>query len=258
MNGDTPLFRTMARLFAAQAGLYCVPALIAGIIGIALFTAVSLAIFPAAHPTVWDPLTSWQSLTVGGKLIAVFGLLFALWLPILLGARGVCRIATEQISSRRVSVAQIVVDMLKFLPAALLYSLVIGLPTMIGFSILYVPCLLIAALFALVVPTGVNEPGGIFATLGRGVSLAMKVYGGLFLLTLACTAMMILVTVLRIFGLDRFLTGAPATMFALRFAVMYIPGLLLLVLANICFTLVYMHARGAEAKAAVASGPQSG
>ena len=253
MNGDTPLFSTMARLFATQAGLYCVPALIAGIIGVALFTAVALSILPAAHPMQGDPRTIWQSLTVGGKLIAVFGLLFALWLPVLLGARGVCRVATEQISGRPVSVAQIVVDMLRFLPAALVYSLVIGLPTMIGFSMCFVPSLLIAALFALVVPTGVNEPEGIFATLGRGVSLAIKVYGGLFLLTLACTAVMIFVTVLRIFGLDRFLTGAPATTFALRFAVMYIPGLLLLVLANICFTLLYLHARGAEAKAAASN-----
>jgi hypothetical protein len=249
MNSDGSLLSRMAMLFAARAGMYCLSALVAGIFGVVCLTAVSLSLYPlyrAAPPGHWDPLMAWRSLTAIGKLGAVFGLLFALWTPVLLAARGVCRITNEQISGRPLSAAQLLADMARFLPSALVYAPVMGLPSMMGSSMLFVPGMLIASCFALVVPTSASEPGGVFATLRHGVSLALKVYGRAVLITLASSILIVIVIVLRINGLDRFLSGSPATMFGMRIALTYIPSLLILVLANICFTLLYREARGAE------------
>ena len=76
----------------------------------------------------------------------------------------------------------IVGDMLRFLPSALVYALIIGLPVMLGFSCFFVPSLLIASLFTLIVPIGVNEAVGIISAVRRNFSLIGKVFGGSFLL----------------------------------------------------------------------------
>jgi hypothetical protein len=76
----------------------------------------------------------------------------------------------------------IVVDMLRFLPSALVYALVIGVPVMMGSSCFFIPGLLVASLFTLVVPVRVNEPVGIFPALRRN----RNVFGGLFLITFLC------------------------------------------------------------------------
>jgi hypothetical protein len=240
------LLVAMARLFVAQARLYCWSALMAGLLGIVSLTAVSIFMVRGTGEGEPDPRALWQSMTFAHQLIAIFGIVFALWTPILLAARGVCRITTEQLSGRPISLQQVVIDMLRFLPAALVYSLVIGFPTMIGSTIFFIPGMVIASLFALVVPAGTNEPGGVFTTLRRGVSLGGKVFGKSLLVTLASGALLLLIVALRIVFLDRLLPGSVKALFPIRFAIAYVPGLLVLVLANIAFTLLYGQARAAE------------
>lgn len=220
--------------------------LIAGVLGIASLTAVSLASYPAANSEPFDPVALWRSMGVSGQLFFIFGLVFGFWTPVLVAARGVCRITTNQISARPISLQLVLADMLRFIPAALFYSLIIGIPAMIGSSMLFLPGIVLVSLFALVVPTSVNEPGGVFATLRHGVSLGGKVFGKLLLLTLASCALMVIMVALRAYGLDPFLPSSGLALFAMRFAVTYVPSLLVLVLANICFTLLYLEARGAE------------
>src|SRR4029077_12655009 len=236
----------MARLFAAQARLYCLSALIAGLLGVVCLTAVSIFMVRGAGEGQLDPRALWQSMTFTHQMIALFGLLFALWTPILLAARGVCRITTEQLSGRPITLSQVVGDMLRFLPAALVYSLGMGFPTMIGSTIFFIPGMVIASLFTLVVPASTSEPGGVFAILRRGFSLGGKVFGKLLLVTIASGALLLLIVALRIVLLDRFLPGSMKALFAIRFAITYVPGLLVLVLANIAFTLLYGQARAAE------------
>lgn len=120
---------------------------------------------------------------------------------------------------------------------------------------LFFPGVLIASLFTLVVPASINEPAGVFATWRRGVSLATGVYGRLLLISIACCVFMIVVAALRIVGIDQFLSGSRTMVIATRLGLMYIPGLLLLVLANICFTLLYMEARNAETNAGLKPAP---
>jgi hypothetical protein len=243
----------MASLFAAQARAYCLSALIAGALGIAAMTVVSMLMVRGAAEVGWDPVAIWKSMTYSHQLLAVFGMLFALWTPILLAARGVCRITTSQLAGQPISLRDVLVDMARFIPAALIYALIIGVPALIGSSILFIPGIVIASLFVLVIPTSTNESLGIFATLRRGLSLGGRVFGKELLLTLASGAAVGLLLVLRIVFVDRFIPGTYSSLFAIRFALTYIPALLVLILANISFTLLYQEAHALEASPAPGS-----
>jgi len=237
------LLPQMARLFAAQVRVYCLSVGIAGLLGIASLTVVALFMARGAEKVGFDPVMTWKSITFTQQLAVVFGLQFALWTPILLAARGISRITTDQLSGQPISLNKILMDMIGFVPAALVYSPIIGFATMITSSIFFVPGIVVASLFVLVVPTTVNESAGIFAALRRGISLSPKVFGKALMLTLACAALVVLIVILRI---NRFLPDT-RVFFALRFTLSYIPALLLLVLSNICFTLLYYEARAREA-----------
>ena len=54
------------------------------------------------------------------------------------------------------------------------------------------------------------------------------------------------VIALRIVTIDRLLPSSGITSFALRYAIVYVPALLLMVLANVGFTLIYFAARRLE------------
>ncbi len=245
-NPDPPLLPEIARLFAQRAGQYCFSAAIAGVLGVAALTAVSMYILGGITLMQVDPAMLWASMDEGKKFNVVFGLIFALWTPVLLGARATCRITTAQLASQELASDAIVADMLRFLPAALVYAIVIGLPAMLGSSCFVVPGLLIASLFTLIIPVGVNERVGIVAALRRNFSLIGKVFGGAFLITLLSVVVIAGVIVLRTFTIDPFLPHSSVTSFVLRFAIPYVPALLLMVLANVGFTLIYFAARRLE------------
>jgi hypothetical protein len=242
MNAGPSILSRTAALFSARVGVYCASALIAGVLGIVLQTAVAWSDIYGAEPGKMDPMTLWRSMSATRQLIAIFGLLFAVWIPILLAARSTCRITMGQISGHAFSLREILADMAAFLPAALLYSLVIGFPVMLGACLMFVPGILLAALFVLVVPAGVNEPGTIFATLRRGFALGGKVFGRSLLITVGSIVLIIITLVVRIIGLDRFIAGPPPLQFSIRIAISYFPALLVLILANICYTLLYLDA----------------
>jgi len=249
MSTKASLLPQMARLFAARAGLYCVSSLIAGVLGIVTLTVVAITSLGVINGEHADPVALWRSMTVSHQLIFVFGLLFGVTVPVLMAARAVCRITSDQIAGHDSSLAQVVRDMVMFIPSAVIYSRVIGFPTMLGSVMLFLPGMVIASLFALVVPASVYGTGGIFAILRHGLSLCGKVFGKVLLLSLASFALLVIVLVLRINLLDRFLAGPPAMQFGLRLSLTYVPALLVLILANICFTLVYREARGQETSA---------
>jgi hypothetical protein len=244
MSAEGSLLSRVASLFAARAGTYCLSALVPMLLGIVSVSAFGLRMYANPGPESTDPLILWRSLTVAEKFIAIFGLLFAWWMPVLLAARSTCRITLSQISGQPVSLGQVLVDMAKFLPATLVYSPTMGLASMIGFSMCVLPGIVVVSLLSLVVPVAVQEAPGVFAALSRGVSLAAKVFGGALMVTIGCCVLMIVVVVLRHLGLDPFLSGP--RLFLFRLPIMYLPGLLLLVLANIAFTLLYLEAKGAE------------
>lgn len=245
MTTDGRLLSRIARLFGVRAGSYYAAALTPGVIGAALMTA--LFTFTVNAPQGSDPATLWRSLSAGGKLLVISGMIFGVWTPILMAARATCRIAASLLANQPISLAATLADMFRFVPAALVYSVVIGLPSMIGSSLFFLPGFLIVSLFTLVIPTGVFESKGIFAALRRGTSLVDKVYGRSLLLVSGSAVLMVLVVLLRATGLDRLVPGNTTQVLAFRFALMYLPGLLVLILANVGFSILYMEARGKEA-----------
>jgi|ERR1041385_3322848 hypothetical protein len=257
-NPDPPLLREVARLFAQRTGQYCFSAAIVGVFGVIVIVAVALYILGGQSPGQTDPLLLWKSMSEGQKFTTIFGLILALWLPVLLGARAVCRITTAQLANQELALPAIVMDMLRFLPSALVYALVVGVPVMMGSSCFFVPGLLIASLFTLIVPVSVNESLGIFPTLRRNFSLTGKVFGGLFLITFLCAVVIAGVIALRIVSIDRWLPAAGAAALGLRYAIPYVPALLLMVLANVGFTLIYFAARRLENPIPSSAYPQAG
>jgi hypothetical protein len=255
MTSGGSLLARMARLFGARPVSYYAAALVPGVAGVALMTALFVFILQGGQPGASDPLSLWRALSVGGKLLVFAGMFWGIWTPVLLAARTTCRIAVKLLENQSVSLATTLVDMVRFVPAALLYSLIFGLASMIGSYILFLPGFFVLSAFTLVVPSGVLESKGIFATLGRGVSLASRVYGRSVLLVFASAALMVLVMLLRITGLDRLVSGTPTQVSAFRLALIYLPGLLVLILANICFTLLCVDARGMEAASRPATTP---
>lgn len=196
-----------------------------------------------------DSRELWSTMPVHRQLIAVVGLIFALWTPILLAARAVCRITAEQLSGRAFDLSHVVLDLARFLPAAILYSIVIGLPSMIGGTIFFIPGMVVASLFALVVPVSVMENPGVVPALKRGFVLGGHVFVKNLIVVLAGGAAVGLLLYLRITLIDRFLPDAFKVLFPVKFALVYAPALLLLVFSNICFTLLYQEARSKEAAA---------
>lgn len=240
----------MARLFAAQARLYYFSAAIPGLLGVAALTAVSLYMVRGVTDPHVDSRELWSAMSVRQQLIAIVGLIFGLWTPILLAARVVCRIAAEQLSGRAIDLGQVLRDAARFVPAALVYSPVIGIPTMIGGTIFFVPGMVVASLFALVVPVTVIENPGLVPALKRGFVLGGHVFVKDLALVLAGGGAVGLLLYLRITLIDRFLPDTFKVLFPLKFALVYAPALLLLVLSNIGFTLLYHEARSKEAQAA--------
>jgi hypothetical protein len=242
MNSGLSLLARMARLFAAQARLYCLSVGIAGLLGIVSLTAISIFMVQGAGEGPLDSRVLWEAMSFSRKFISLFGVTFALWTPILLGARAVCRITTDQLSRQPASLPRIIADMTRFLPAALVYSLLIGFPTLIGAAILVLPGIVAAAIFILVVPASVNEPCGLTGTYFRGISLAGKVFVKGLLITTICSALVLFIVILRILFIDRFLPDT-RILYALRFTLTYIPALFILILANICYSLLYIEGR---------------
>ena len=257
-NPDPPLLREVARLFAQRVSEYCLSAAIAGVLGVTMVVAMSLYMLSSNPPGQWDPVLLWKSMSEGKKFAAIFGLILALWTPVLLGARAVCRITTAQLANQELALPAIVVDMLRFLPSAVVYALVIGVPVTMGYSCFFSPGLQIASLFTLVVPVSVNEPVGIFPALRRNFSLVRNVFGGLFLITFLCAVVIGAVIALRIATMDRWLPAGGIASSGLRLAIPYVPALLLMVLANVGFTLIYFTARRLENPMPSSAYPQAG
>src|SRR5215467_6161909 len=138
-NPDPPVLPEIARLFAQRAGQYCFSAAVAGVLGVTVVVAMSLYML-SGHPLGQaDPVLLWQSMGEGKKFAAVFGLILVLWTPVLLGARAACRITTAQLANQELALPAIVADMLRFLPSALVYALVIGVPIVMSSSCFFIP-----------------------------------------------------------------------------------------------------------------------
>jgi hypothetical protein len=175
--------------------------------------------------------------------LALFMVTMLLWatLPYALAGRGLCRAASRQIENLPVSFGEIAMDIMSFLPSALLLSLIIGLATVIGMGAFLLPGLFIDTFFTLVIPAGAIEKLSPFAALGRGLKMAGRTYGKLLGLYL-CFGL----TVVVAFILQAVLLGnLPRTAEARISVVILMTCIPIVPLAiyNICLTLIFLEAR---------------
>ncbi len=124
-----------------------------------------------------DPITLWRSMALGTQLLIILAMVTSATVPTYLAARGICRMALAQQKDLEISLGSVLADMLRFLPAAVLYSLVLGMITFLGGLFLVVPGLLITAGCALIIPAGIDGQLGPLAAIRRGISLVRRVYG---------------------------------------------------------------------------------
>ncbi|HEY2113500.1 MAG TPA: hypothetical protein VGJ51_00305 [Candidatus Angelobacter sp.] len=253
MDQQRPLISRISEFFVQGAVAYCAAAALAGVIGVGFSLALTLGISRQISVEPFDPVTIWRAMSGSERVVLMGGLLLAVWLPVLLGARGVCRITFDLLASRKPSLAKALIDMARFLPAAIFYSLIFGVPMLVASSFLYFPGLLVVSFFTLVIPAGLNEGVNIFQALKRGYSLSGKIYGKLLLATVVSAALVAAAVALRVILLDSLISGPQMRVLAVRMTLVFVPGLLVLILANICFTLLYLEARAKEAS----SSPQN-
>jgi hypothetical protein len=247
MNQQPPLISRTSALFAQSVVAYCAVAAVAGVIGVGLNLGMFFfGIYPHMKSEPFDSITIWRSMTGGGRVAFIVGFLLAIWTPIVLGARGVCGITFHLLARREPSLAKVFIDMAQFLPTVIVYSFLFGVPVLVASSFFVFPALLVGSFFTLVIPAGINECANLFQALKRGFTLSDKVYGKILLTAVACVALMGLALTLRVLLLDSLITGPQMRVLAIRMMMIYVPGLLVLILANICFTLLYLEARAKE------------
>ncbi|HEX7286640.1 MAG TPA: hypothetical protein VF532_10695 [Candidatus Angelobacter sp.] len=170
-------------LFRERPVAYTVVAVLPYVVSLALVMLIGrlivrLTVDPGIHQQR-DPLTVWQTMGVGDKLLVVLAFIASATVPLYSAARGVCRMALEQQKTVHVPLGVALNDMLRFAPAAVLYFLVLGIPTFVGSQLLVVPGLMFSAACALTFPAGIDGALGPFAALRRGWSLVGRVYGRL-------------------------------------------------------------------------------
>jgi hypothetical protein len=160
---------------AAYALLVILPYLL--ILGLTILIGRFVVHFHPPAVEQWDPITLWRSMAWGTRLLIILAMMASATVPTYLAARGICRMALAQQRDLEISLGSVLVDMLRFLPVAVLYFLVLGIITFLGGLFLVVPGLLITAGCALIIPAGIDSQLGPLAAIRRGISLVRRVYG---------------------------------------------------------------------------------
>ena len=185
-----------------------------------------------------DLRTQWLAMTMPNRL--AFLALFLLWvtLPYAVAGRGICHIAFDHMTGGETTFRRRVYDMLGFMPSAVVLGAIASIAAFLGVAIFLIPGFIVGALFSLAIPAGVVEQAGPFAALRRGVSRATRVFGLVFILFFAYSAIVFAALILQ----GVFVRAVPEV---ISFRVPILIGCSLipivpLVLLFICFTLLYL------------------
>jgi hypothetical protein len=192
-----------------------------------------------------------DAMTFNDKLEVVA--VFFLWItvPFAVAGRGLCRVASEQIAGREISLRDTVEEMATFIPSAFLLGAIAGTAGFIGACFLVVPGFMAAAAFSLVVPAATVEKIGPIAALRRGLSAIGSVFGRLLLLFFGYGFLVFATLILQ----GVLLSAAPHIAIV-RVAIIVLCSALPLVplaLLNIALTLLYLEARTPAANVAAAT-----
>jgi hypothetical protein len=187
-----------------------------------------------------DPAALWHSMDWSSKAGVLVCFVLFNWLPLFLTARAAVKITRDEREPDKRSTAGIFEDMFHYVPAALLYSVVIGIPVFIGNQFLFFPGLLLASWLAFSVPAGVVENLAPMAAIRRGTSLVGQVYGEVFGAVSLCALTAGVLLLLEIVIINAF-----PSLFLLRTFLVWL-GLALwlpVLLGSITLTLLFYEAR---------------
>jgi hypothetical protein len=213
------------------------------------------------HPVAMgdrDPLTLWSSIGWETKLLFILGVISSATVPTYVAARGTCRLALEQQKNLSISLGAVLADMLRFLPVALLYFLVLGIVTCLGGLILVVPGLFITAGWALIIPAGVDGQLAPLAAIRRGISLVGRVLGRVFVVYVSYFAFVIVLRVILTIFIAMTGDGAVSSGLFVLLGLWFLPVLLAMAPVNIVCTLLYCEARAMDVAPLAAVAPASG
>jgi len=240
------------RTFFASPGLYLAVAIPLFIL-MAVLLNVVVAVFIAPHSSAeGHPAAIWKAMSGASKAGFMFSFIFSIWVPTFLAACGITFIAAGQYGNRVVTAGQTAAAIIRFVPAALIFSLVPGMLISMASTFLILPGFLVAAAFSLLIAAKTVEGKGPFASIGRSLSLASS--GGAFLralgLLLTCS---VLVVAGEIAGyiIAPFLPMVPRPVTIM--ACLAIPWTQAIIILNINLTLLYFDATNKSVPAAVAA-----
>jgi hypothetical protein len=253
--------RGFAMLWARPVA-YAVVALLPFVVALGLPILAGRVWFHAHPPAVrgWDPLTLWRSMGWGEKLLIILATIASATLPAYVAARGACRLALAQQKNVSLSLGTVLWDMLRFVPVAVLYVLVLGIVTFLGGAFLAVPGLLIASACALIIPAGIDGQLGPLAAIRRGFSLVRRVFGhalGIYAAYLGFVIVGRVVLTIFIAGDD---ANAASYTFLVLSGLWFVALLLAMAPVNIMCALLYCEARemSATPPATAAAGGKDG
>jgi hypothetical protein len=247
MESPPSVFKRGWEMLWEQPGAYFVVAILPHIATLGLVILIGRLVVRVvrAHAPVVDPLTLWASMDWGMRLLIILAMVAMATVPMYVVARGVSRLALEQQRDVSISLGTVFVDMLRFFPTAVLYFLVLGIATSLGFVFLVVPGLLIASACALIIPAGIDGQLGPLAAIRRGISLvrrvfarALGVYASYFAFLIAGRVVLSIFT-----AADE----APGFGFFVLLGLWFMTLLVAVAPLNIMLTLLYCQARELEA-----------
>ena len=232
--------------------------LLAAVPYLVLFPPLFVFMLHLAHISFGDPSANpaeiWNSMTWIEKLSFFIGIAVSFWLPSLLAARGISRIASDLYLNRVTATGRILAEMAAYIPIAVVYALVIGVPAQMSMGCMGVASILITTVFALTVSAAVVEQAGIFGAVRRSFSLVRHVFGKVFL-SISLYGIVLVVAYVAVALTVSLLLPSSGWLRFMGISLFFIPALLAFVLLNIRLTLLYFEAvaRAAQVQIPLAS-----
>jgi hypothetical protein len=258
MESRPSVFKRAWAMLWARPAAYAVVAILPHVVILGLVMLIGrvvLRVPPQASEQ--DPMTLWQSMDWGSKLLIILAEVALITVPAYVAARGICRLALEQQKNVSVSLGAVLSDMLSFLPVALLYFLVLGIVTFLG-SMFVIPGLLATTWFALIIPAGIDGQLGPLAAIRRGVSLVRTVFGQVFGAYACYLALVIGGGVVMAIFLSVMTGGEDSSSgFLMPLGLFLLVALYAYAPLNIMFTLLYCEARDESVSRMTAAAPMS-
>ncbi|HEY6972137.1 MAG TPA: hypothetical protein VJA94_23195 [Candidatus Angelobacter sp.] len=244
MEGRPSIFKRAWAMLCARPGAYATVTLLPFVVVIGLSILIGRLIVHnmPAHES-WDSVSLWRSMSWGERLLIMLAFSASALVPSYLAARGASRIALAQQREDDPSLGNVLADMLLFLPVAIFYFLVLGIPAFLASAFFVVPGLLVTAAFALIIPAGIDGKLGPLAAIRRGVSLVGRVYVSVLAIYVCYVIFVIGVRIVLpiVIGSDDTPISSPADLLPL-FVVFMTILLSPMALVNIAITLLYCDA----------------